>query len=117
MSKSTFEHAQELAARPYLIMKLKDETTTGTPIYLARALEIENCFGQGATPEEAEQDFRAALVDFIEGLLEDGLRVPDPARLAKTENTGIVTTVTLVNKGTQAAKVNSQNSYLLAVRA
>ena len=58
MSESYFELAEKLAERPYSIMKFRDETTDGAPIYLARALEIENCFGPGDTPEEAEQDLR-----------------------------------------------------------
>ena len=117
MSETYLEIAKKLAARPYLIVKSKDETTTGKSIYLARALEIENCFGQGNTPEEAEQDFRAALVDFIEGLLEDGLRVPEPAHLVKTESTGVATTITVINKKVQTVEVNNQNSYVLAVNA
>lgn len=117
MSANYFELAQELAARPYFIMKLRDETTNGAPTYLARALEIENCFGQGDTPEEAEQDFRGALVDFIEGLLEDGLYVPEPAHLVKTEGTGINSTVTITNRDAYSINVNGNNSYVLSIHA
>ena len=117
MSESYFELAEKLAARPYSIMKLRDETTDGAPIYLARALEIENCFGQGDTPEEAEQDLRGALVDFIEGLLEDDLYVPEPARLVKTERTSVDSTVTITNSKTYSVNVNADNSYILSIHA
>lgn len=117
MSESYFELAEKLAARPYFIMKLRDETTSGKPVYLARALEIENCFGQGASPQEAEQDFRGALVDFIEGLLEDGLYVPEPAHLVKTEGTSVNSTVTITNRDAYSINVNGDNSYILSIHA
>ena len=117
MSESYFELAEELAARPYFIMKLRDETTEGAPIYLARALEIENCFGQGDSPEEAEQDLRGALVDFIEGLLEDDLYVPEPARLVKTEGTRVDSTVTVTNRKGYSIDANGENSYILSIHA
>ena len=119
MSESYFELAEKLAARPYSIMKLRDETTDGAPIYIARALEIENCFGQGDSGEEAEQDLRGALVDFIEGLLEDGLHVPEPARLrlVKTERTSVDSTVTVTNPKTYSVNANDENSYILSIHA
>ena len=117
MSESYFELAEKLAARPYSIMKLRDETTDGAPIYLARALEIENCFGQGDSPEEAEWDLRGALVDFIEGLLEDDLYVPEPARLFKTEGTSVDSTVTVTNRKAYSIDVNGENSYILSIHA
>jgi predicted RNase H-like HicB family nuclease len=117
MSTNHFKLAEKLAARPYFIMRLRDETTEGAPIYLARALEIENCFGQGNTPDEAEQDFRGALVDFIEGLLEDGLHVPEPARLVRTEGTHVNSTVTVTNQNAYSINVNGENSYVLSIHA
>lgn len=117
MSTSYFELAEKLAARPYSILKLRDETTDGVPIYIARAIEIENCFGQGDSGEEAEQDLRGALVDFIEGLLEDGLHVPEPARLVKTEGTSVDSTVTVTNPKGYSINVNGDNSYILSIHA
>jgi len=78
---NTRAKAEELAKRPYLIMASIDETTEGEPIYLARALEIDGCFGQGGTSEAAIEDLRLAMQDFIESLLEDGLPVPEPTPL------------------------------------
>lgn len=75
--------AEELARRPYLVMTSLEETTNNEPIYFARVLEMEGCFGQGNTHEEAVKDLQLAMVDFIESLIEDGLEVPAPRRLAK----------------------------------
>jgi predicted RNase H-like HicB family nuclease len=73
--------AKEYAGLPYTIMTSVDETTEGNTIHVARAMEIEGCFGQGNSREEAIEDLRLAMVDFIESLLDDGLNVPEPTRL------------------------------------
>lgn len=73
--------AEALAKRPYLVMTSIEETTDNQPIYFARVLEIEGCFGQGETREAAIEDLRLAMVDFIESLLVDGLPVPEPTSL------------------------------------
>ena len=73
--------AEELAKRPYWVKTSVDMTTDGKPIYLASVLEMEGCFGQGETREAAIGDLHLAMVDFIHGLLEDGLPVPEPTRL------------------------------------
>jgi len=75
------EKVLDLAKRPYLVMTTVDTTTGDHPIYFARVLEVEGCFGQGATREAAVEDLRLAMVDFFESLLEDGLPVPKPAQL------------------------------------
>src|SRR5574341_892987 len=101
MSQNHLELAKKLAARPYFILKSKDETTDGQQIFVARTLEIEDCVGQGTTSEEAEQDLRGALVDYIESLLEDGMFVPEPVRLMKNEGTGVSMVVNLSNRDIQ----------------
>jgi predicted RNase H-like HicB family nuclease len=77
----THTRAVDLAKRPYLIMTAVDTTTDDHPIYFARVLEVEGCFGQGASHEAAVEDLRLAMVDFFESLLKDGLPVPEPAKL------------------------------------
>jgi len=104
MSDIFLERAQKMAMRPYLVMTAKSETTDGQPIYNAHTLEIEGCIGQGDTPDQAVQDLREALVDYIASLLEDGLEVPEPTHLVRTEGTGVNTTIistpiTLTNRG------------------
>lgn len=79
----THAQAELLAKRSYIITTSLDETTDNQPIYFARAIELEGCFGQGDTSETAIEDLRLAMVDFIESLLEDGLPVPEPTTLFK----------------------------------
>ena len=75
------EKAEELAKRPYWVVTSVDTTTDGNPVYLARVLEIEGCFGQGESREAALEDLNLAMVDFIQSLLEDKLPIPEPTRL------------------------------------
>lgn len=77
---NTHELAVELANRPYTIMTSVDTTESDNVIYVARTFEIEGCFGQGESSEEAIADLKLALADFIESMLEDGLSVPDPTK-------------------------------------
>ena len=67
---NTHVQAVKLASRPYLLMTALEETTEDEPIYFARVLEMDGCFGQGETPEAAAEDLQLAMVDFIESLLE-----------------------------------------------
>lgn len=80
----TRSKAEELARRPYLIMTSLEDTTDDEPIYFARVLEIDGCFGQGYPREEAIKDLQLSMIDFIESLIEDGLDVPEPSRLIKS---------------------------------
>jgi predicted RNase H-like HicB family nuclease len=92
--------AEELARRPYLIMTSIEETTDGQPIHFARVLELDGCFGQGETREQALEDLRLAMVDFIQSLLEDGLSVPEPTPLVNaTIGTASKATLTFVGQG------------------
>ena len=43
------DKANELAAQPYSIDILEDQTTTGRPVYVARIAELEGCMAQGDT--------------------------------------------------------------------
>ncbi|MEW6286351.1 MAG: type II toxin-antitoxin system HicB family antitoxin [Chloroflexota bacterium] len=95
---NTRARAEELAKRPYLIATSLEETTDGQPIYVARVLEIEGCFGQGETREAAIEDLRLAMVDYIASLLEDGLPVPEPTPLV-TLKTAAQGTFTFIQQG------------------
>jgi predicted RNase H-like HicB family nuclease len=102
--------AEALAKRPYL---------DDQPIYFARVLELEGCFGQGETHEAAIEDLRLATVDFIESLLEDGLPVPEPTPLFK-QTLGTATqgafTFTKQGKGFQPKRVEAnRDAYFLSV--
>lgn len=75
---NTRKTAEELANRPYFIATVAGETTEENITYIASVIEIEGCFGQGNSREEAVADLKLAMVDFIESLLEDGLPIPEP---------------------------------------
>jgi predicted RNase H-like HicB family nuclease len=91
--------AEKLASRPYIFMTSVDTTTAGHPVHFARVYEIEGCFGQGDTREEAIDDLRLALVDFIESLLEDELPVPGPAEISPTFGTAAKGSYTFIREG------------------
>jgi predicted RNase H-like HicB family nuclease len=84
--------ARKLIYNPYFIKVALDETTDGKPVYIAHVIELEGCFGQGETPEQAVGNLREAMVDYIESLLEDGLPVPSPAELIQTTSSSISAT-------------------------
>lgn len=73
------EHAKVLAAQPYNVIVVEDETTEGQLVYLASIPELEGCMGQGLTLEEALADLEDAKFDYINSLLIDGLQVPLPS--------------------------------------
>lgn len=111
----TRAEAEELARRPYLIMTSIEETTDDQPIYFARVLEMDGCFGQGATRDEAIADLRSAMVDFIESLLDDGLLVPEPTKVDSTLGTSTQGVFTFIAQGKKLQKQNEnyQDDYVL----
>jgi len=117
----THAKAEILAKRPYLIMTSLDETTDSQPIYFARILEIDGCFGQGATREAAIEDLRLATVDFVESLLEDGLPVPEPTKLINsTLGTATESTFTFTARGTEFQPKQNEayrDAYVLSAQA
>jgi predicted RNase H-like HicB family nuclease len=120
----THMRAVDLAKRPYLIMTTVEKTTDDHPIFFARILEVEGCFGQGATHEAAIEDLRLAMVDFFESLLEDGLPVPEPAQLI-TSTLGTATqavftyTAQVKNRGRKLQPKSEvyQDAYFLSAPA
>ena len=115
----TRAEAEELARRPYLIMTSIEETTDDQPIYFARVLEMDGCFGQGATRDEAISDLRSAMVDFIESLLDDGLLVPEPTKVDSTVGTSTQGVFAFVAQGKKLQKQNEnyQDDYVLLAQS
>ncbi|MCL5611680.1 MAG: type II toxin-antitoxin system HicB family antitoxin [Chloroflexi bacterium] len=112
--------AEELATRPYVIMTSVEKTTDDQPIYFARVLEMDGCFGQGKTREAAIEDLHLAMVDFIESLVEDGLPVPKPTPLEHTLGTATQGAFTFTKQGqTLQPKPNDahRDVYLLFAHA
>jgi len=115
----TRSKAEELARRPYLIMTSVEETTDDQPIYFSRVLEMDGCFGQGATRDEAIADLQSAMVDFVESLLEDGLPVPEPTKVNSTLGTSNQGVFTFVAQGKKFQKQNEnyQDDYVLLAQS
>jgi predicted RNase H-like HicB family nuclease len=121
MNEKLWEHAQDLAARKYDVEVLRDETTDGQPIFLARNPELSGCKAQGTTIEEALSNLIEARADYIYGLLEDGLSVPDPTPVATSTSTAAIGTITGsfsmqdVKRSTDdhATDIANNNRYLL----
>lgn len=76
------KETERLAALPYSVEVLDDETTNGQHIFMARCVELDGCMAQGATIEEAMENLRDATKEYIESLLEDGLTVPLPKEMS-----------------------------------
>jgi predicted RNase H-like HicB family nuclease len=51
--------------------------------YSAYAPDLPGCVATGHTVEEAEREMRAAIEFHIEGLREDGLRIPQPESIVE----------------------------------
>jgi predicted RNase H-like HicB family nuclease len=118
MKSETRQKAIELAKRPYRFQVMQDETTEGQPMYAARVVELEGCIGSGATPEDALKDAYKAMVDYIESLLEDDMRVPEPFDLLPVSfsSAGVVQPQSQVETREMGPKtpdvVDTEKSYL-----
>ena len=71
--------AEKLAAEPYTVEVLKDETVDGKMVFVASHPELPGCMAQGVSIAEAVENLDAAAVEYIMSLLEDGLPVPSPS--------------------------------------
>jgi predicted RNase H-like HicB family nuclease len=77
MTSKIEDRAKYLASQPYAVEVMKDKTTTGEDVFLAKNPQLYGCMAQGATIEEAIANLADARLDYIEDLLEDGDPVPD----------------------------------------
>jgi predicted RNase H-like HicB family nuclease len=94
MNKNPRNRAKKLASRPYIVEVFLDETTDGQPVYMAKTPELEGCFGQGETIDEAIKSLSEARADYIHSLLEDNLTIPGPS-LPTTTTASLTSTLTL----------------------
>lgn len=78
MNQRVHNEAVRLAGRRYTEVVIRETTTLGNPIYIARALELKFCTAQGSTSAEALAELQTAKLDLIESLLEDGIPIPEP---------------------------------------
>jgi predicted RNase H-like HicB family nuclease len=84
MSEGLRQQAEELAARPYSMRLIPDNSIPGESLYLALNPELDGCMAQGRTSKEALDYLDEVRIDHIEHLLEHGLPVPEPASMATT---------------------------------
>lgn len=72
--EKTLEH---YLALPWTFV-LEPVTDDGAPYFLIRLQEHPRCMSDGATPEEAFQNIREAMVSHFEAMLEAGLPILEP---------------------------------------
>jgi predicted RNase H-like HicB family nuclease len=110
MDKNLINKAKKLASRPYIVEVDLDETTDGQPVFIAKTPELEGCFGQGETIEEAINSLNDARVDYIYSLLEDNLYVPGPF-FANTTTANLTSTLTLRYSQSDLANPGDTKNY------
>lgn len=49
------------------------------PNYSAYVPDLPGCVATGATVEEAEREIREAIAFHLEGMREDGVKIPEPS--------------------------------------
>ncbi|MFO8051896.1 MAG: type II toxin-antitoxin system HicB family antitoxin [Thermoplasmatota archaeon] len=64
----------------YKFMIVVEKTETG---YSAYSPDLPGCVATGATKEETEQNIYNAIEMHIEGLIEDGLPIPEPTTFSE----------------------------------
>ncbi len=80
MSDFQLFEAKRLADRSYQIKVEREpgKLSSNVPRFTAYVEEIPYCVAQGFTEEDARQEIRSVLVDYILSLLERNLPVPEP---------------------------------------
>lgn len=78
MNTDLKKQAEELAGRRYSMFVFRELTTEDEPIYVAFNPELDGCFAQGETSQEARENLNAFRVDYMYHLLEHGLPIPEP---------------------------------------
>ena len=80
MSDVLLSEARRLAERPYQIEIEREpgELSPDIPRYTACIKEMPYCVAQGFTEEEARQEIRSVLVDYILSLLARNMHIPEP---------------------------------------
>ena len=80
MSDDLISKALRLAERPYIVEVEREsgELSPDIPRFTASIKEMPYCVAQGFTEEEARQEIRSVLVDYILSLLSRNLHVPEP---------------------------------------
>lgn len=93
MSDILLLEAKRLADRSYKIKVEREpgKLSSNVPRFTAYVEEIPYCVAQGFTEEEAHQEIRSVLVDYILSLLDRNLPVPEPDTILDSIETEYVT--------------------------
>ncbi len=80
MHDKLLSKAKHLAQRPYQIDIKREpgELASDLPRYTALVKEMPYCVAQGFTEEEAQEEIRSTLIDYILSLLDRNMQVPEP---------------------------------------
>ena len=79
---------EEYLALPYRIALVSDQDEEGNTGWVAEVEELPGCLSQGATPDEAVNRVRAAMVEWLTVVLEEGKEIPEPRELAASFYSG-----------------------------
>ncbi|MEO1821264.1 type II toxin-antitoxin system HicB family antitoxin [Dehalococcoides mccartyi] len=63
---------------PYTVVIEPDEDNDGGTYYVARALELTGCIGDGDTPEESLESLAIHKRMWLEDQIERGYKIPEP---------------------------------------
>ena len=108
MKSELEDKAKYLASQPYAVEILKDKTTAGDDIFLARNPDLKGCMAQGITMQEALANLADARLDYIESLLEDGEPIPEVVS-PSVYTSGETEDVFIIN---ETIKVKSEVAFL-----
>ena len=79
IDQAVWHRAEELAAQEWEYSVVREELLDGSPVYLARNLELPGCLAQGDTPEEALAELKEATCVYLAASLHHQLPIPSPA--------------------------------------
>lgn len=89
MNENIKREAQALAKRQYAMFVFLDSSVEEEPVYIAVNPEIEGCFAEGETPDEAAENLSLFRADLFEHLIGHDLPIPDPIGVTSRPETAI----------------------------
>ncbi len=121
MTENLREQAAKLAARPYTLRVLRDDSEPEEPLYVALNPELDGCMAQGTTIEEAEISLNAFRIAYIEHLLQHGLPVPEPATMTTSTSAPVFSklhkTINARQDADESAETDSQSQFEVTFRS
>lgn len=72
------QRAIQMAQLPYKTETFRNRVNDNEYVYIARNPELEGCYAQGNTPEQAQANLKEVRISYIEHRLNHGLPVATP---------------------------------------